>query len=214
VLNPYWSEKYATIYHGDCREILPQLDIRINATITDFPYGNGTEYDNYQDTRANLLELIKTALPVIRIKSDRILITCGVGNLWLYPEPDWTLLWISEAGAGSGKWGFCCWQPILAYGKDPYLTNNLGRRPDIIFSNEPASNNIHPCAKPLSLWKQVIARASVSCEDIILDPFMGSGTTLKAAKALNRRAIGIDTSEKYCEIAAQELSQYVMDLKV
>jgi len=213
-MKPYYQDKWVTIYLGDCREILPQLDVKVDLVLTDLPYGNNTDYDRYEDTRDNLKKLIQTALPLMLSQSERTLITCGVGNLWLYPEPDWLLLWISDAGIGSGKWGFCCWQPILAYGKDPYLAGGLGRRPDLIISNERASDNKHPCAKPLSLWKQVIARATVSTECIICDPMMGSGTTIEAAKALNYKVIGIEISEKYCEIAAKRCSQEVMELKV
>ncbi|MCJ7805233.1 site-specific DNA-methyltransferase [Patescibacteria group bacterium] len=211
MIKPYYQDKWVKIFLGDCREVLPQLDIKVDSTITDLPYGNNTEYDNYLDTKENLGNLIKTTLPIVRDKSARVLITCGVGNLWLYPEPDWTLLWVSNAGIGSGKWGFCCWQPILAYGNDPYLANKLGRRPDVIFSNEQASDNEHPCAKPISLWKQIVTRASLP-GSIILDPFMGSGTTLEAAKALNRKSIGVEISEKYCEIAAGRCLQGVMEL--
>ena len=70
---------------------------------------------------------------------------------------------------------------------------------------------VHPTQKPEALMRQLIAVHSRS-DDVVLDPFMGSGTTLRAAKALGRRAIGIDLEEKWCEHAARRCSQEVLGL--
>ena len=70
----------------------------------------------------------------------------------------------------------------------------------------------HPCPKPLRLLKKMIE--NLRTEGNILDPFMGSGTTLRAAKDLGRKAIGIEIEERYCEIAAKRMSQGVMALEV
>ena len=69
----------------------------------------------------------------------------------------------------------------------------------------------HPTQKPLSLISQLCVVSSRQ-GDTILDPFMGSGTTLRAAKDLNRKAIGIELEEKYCEIAANRICQEVLEL--
>ena len=68
----------------------------------------------------------------------------------------------------------------------------------------------HPCPKPLPLMSKLMVQFTDPGE-LILDPFMGSGTTLLAAKNLGRRAIGIELEEKYCEIAAKRLGQSVMN---
>ena len=68
----------------------------------------------------------------------------------------------------------------------------------------------HPAAKPEPLIRQFIEMSSTPA-GVILDPFMGSGTTLRAAKDLGRKAIGIELDEKYCEIAAKRMAQGVLD---
>lgn len=204
----YQDDQYGiTIYHGDCREILKELK-PVNLVLTDLPYGNNTDYLSYNDTPDNLKETISAVMPHI-LRSERALITCGVANIYDYPKPDWILCWHIPAGSGSTKWGFNCWQPILAYGSDPYLQNGLGRRSDTITKNEIATKFGHPCSKPEDFWGLLLKRGSVKETDTVLDPFMGSGTTLVAAKQLNRKAIGIEIEEKYCEIAVKRLQQGV-----
>lgn len=68
----------------------------------------------------------------------------------------------------------------------------------------------HPCPKPLQLWRWLMSKFSKEGE-LALDPFMGSGTTLRAAKDVGRRAIGIELEERYCEIAANRLRQEVLN---
>jgi site-specific DNA-methyltransferase (adenine-specific) len=69
----------------------------------------------------------------------------------------------------------------------------------------------HPTQKPL-LTARVPINYSTELGNTVLDPFMGSGTTLRAAKDLGRKAIGIEIEERYCEIAAERLAQEVLDL--
>jgi site-specific DNA-methyltransferase (adenine-specific) len=75
------------------------------------------------------------------------------------------------------------------------------------------TRNGHPCPKPLQVWERLINRGTVKYGNLILDPFLGSGTTAVASKILGRKCIGIEISEKYCEIAAKRCSQSVMQLE-
>ena len=70
----------------------------------------------------------------------------------------------------------------------------------------------HPTPKPEGLMKHFI-RIHTEARDLVLDPFMGGGTTLRAAKDLGRRAIGIEIEEMYCEMAVARLAQGVLDLR-
>lgn len=80
-----------------------------------------------------------------------------------------------------------------------------------IYKQSPPRDRLHPNEKPLEMVKHFISLHTVE-RDTILDPFMGSGTTLRAAKDMNRKAIGIEIEEKYCEIAVERLRQEVLPL--
>ena len=208
---PYYNSGGQTIFLGDCLEVMRGFeDKSFDLVLTDPPYGVNYEYAEYNDTPENLKKLVDSFMPEVLRIGKRVLITCGNGNQHLYPKPDWTLAWVISAGAGQNKWGFTCWQPILAYGKDPFRENSMGARPDIIQSNETSDDFGHSCTKPINLWSKLLQRGSVKESDTILDPFMGSGTTLVAAKMLGRKATGIEISEKYCKIAKGRLAQGVL----
>jgi site-specific DNA-methyltransferase (adenine-specific) len=214
-MKPYYDEDGITIYHGDCRDVLPSL--AADVVLTDLPYAVDLDYgDGMVDSPEYLADLVATALPLMRTAAPVVALTSGIGNWWQYPEPTWVLCWYtSNACNSTGKWGFNQWQPVLVYGTDPFLRRGLGRRPDVIVTAAPNSGADkrlgHPCPKPLESWRKVLLRVSPSESDVILDPLMGSGTTLRAAKDLGRKAIGIDTSERFCEIAAKRLAQGVLD---
>ena len=214
-MKPYYQDEWVTIYLGDCREILPQLP-KVDLVLTDFPYANDTEYGVYKDTPENLRSLISNILPMLKAKAPLVALTSGVGNIFEYPPATWVLAWyIGQNGQLSTRWGFNCWQPILVYGADPYLKNGLGRRADAIL-HEAEKPDIfkHPCSKPVKTWSKLIIRLSPFTDQVILDPFLGSGTTAYCAKKLNRKCIGIEIEEKYCEIAANRCRQSVMELKL
>lgn len=202
---PYYQDNLVTLYHGDSRDFIAEAEGRV--VITDPPYANETGYDGYADTEANLLDLISCLVSPMIDVAKRTAITPGVRNAFLYPRPKWILCWTSEAGVGSGPWGFCCWQPVLVYGKDPFLQAGLGRRPDLLTGSESSPKNGHPCPKPVQIWQRIMQRISVDQDEEFFDPFGGGGTTLVAAKQLGRRAVAIEQSEKYCEIAVASLAQ-------
>ena len=205
-MKPYFSKDGQTIYHGDCRDILPQLP-KVDLVLTDPPYAIDYNYASYEDSSDALDLLVDDVIPVLRQKSAVVFLSSGVQNMWKYPEPDWVLAWTYWPGQILCKWGFNAWQPILVYGADPYLKNRKGGRDDCIHKPGKREDTGHPCTKPLGAWIRLLNRGSVFLKDIILDPFMGSGTTLVAAKQLGRKAIGIEIEEKYCEIAAKRLTE-------
>jgi len=189
-------------------------DNHFDLCLTDFPYGVGVDYDGYEDSIDNLRRLIKISMPEILRISKRTLITCGQDNIWLYPKSDWVLAWINKAGANQNRWGFTCWHPVLAYGKDPYRQNNMGARPDIIENIEISEKNGHPCPKPIKFWIKLLMRGSVKETDKILDPFAGSGTTALACEKLGREYACFEQSKKYYDSAQKRLKEFRKQLKL
>ncbi len=174
--------------------------------MTDFPYGVGYEYGKtYTDTEENLTALITLIMPeLFRIVSPkgRIVITCGHTNINKYSTPKWIMAWVNSAGVNRNSWGFTCWQPILCYGKDPYLQNRMGARHDIIMDNSRSDKTLkHSCPKPIPFWEKLLLRSSVKETDKVFDPFMGSGTTAFVCKKNNRQYIGCDINPEFVNIA-------------
>ncbi len=215
--DPYYEDSAVKIYHGDSRELLPKLP-KADLVLTDWPYGIGIDYGVYDDSKDNLDALISNLLPKMRVCAPVVAFSCGVVNQWQFPKPTWVISWFQiNAFTSTGFYGFNMWQPILCYGTDPYLKRGRGRQQDVIQtaaslgvsdrSDNPPPD--HPCPKPLPSWRKILARLSPDDSDTVLDPLMGSGTTLRAAKDLGRKAIGIEIEERYCEIAARRMAQEV-----
>jgi len=222
----YYSDDAVAIAHADCRDILPHLD-PVDLVLTDPPYGVeimakrakqrgggvSVRLGTYgiPDTPEYIASAVVPVIELCRTLAKAVVLTPGTRNLWLYPPADDVGCFYSAAGTGMGRWGFTCMHPILYYGSDPYLRTGQGSRANSCGQTYPNDANTidHPCAKPIRMVHWLVARASLEGETI-LDPFMGSGTTLRAAKDLGRKAIGIEISEKYCEIAARRMSQGVL----
>lgn len=174
--------------------------------LTDPPYGLGetksekNAYDVYDDSAVGLDGLIAGFFPLAQSASKCIVLTPGNANARRYPSPTWTMAWFTPAGAGSGPWGFCCWQPILCYGSDPKLAKGKGRHPDAIVHTETSEKNGHPCAKPINFWSWLMERTSEP-GDLIYEPFSGSGTTIIAAEMTGRRCCAIELSPAYVDVA-------------
>ena len=206
---PYYDSGGITIYHGDCREILPTLDFQ--AIVTDAPYGVGINYGAFSDTPLEVHELAQFMAPFLA-SAGSAAVLCGVPQMWLWPQPNWVLCWSYWPSTNTFcSWGFSQWQPVLVYGKDPYLTQRLGPHPTIIdYARPPEPDGKgHPCPKSSILMRKVIKRAMLPGA-FIVDPFMGSGTTLVAARDQDHRAIGIEIEERYCALAVKRLSQGVL----
>jgi site-specific DNA-methyltransferase (adenine-specific) len=221
-MKPYYEHAGITIYHGDSCEVLTCLG-PVDATVTDPPYGvmlgevrngqarekNQQSYTMFSDSPEYLEAKVIPAFRLALGLSKRAACTPGNRNVWSYPAADDIGVWYNPAGTGINKWGFILAQVILYYGKDPRAGINQTASSAWALT-EYVRDIDHPCPKPEPFMRWLVAKVTLD-SDLVLDPFMGSGTTLVAAKNLGRRAIGIEIEEKYCEIAAKRLSQEVFD---
>lgn len=222
---PYYQDGACTIYLGDCREILPQL-AEVDVVLTDPPYGINVgnnqsskekrdgllvkgAYAGYEDTPENYIQVVVPAITSAVLMCRRGAVFGFAPNIFHLPRPDVIGGVFVPAGCGRNRWGWTTFMPVLFYGCAPDLQN--GARPTAIESTDTAEGNGHPTPKPLTWFTWLVTLASKQ-SDTILDPFMGSGTTLRAAKDLGRKAIGIEIEERYCEIAAKRLAQEVLSL--
>jgi site-specific DNA-methyltransferase (adenine-specific) len=206
----------------------------------DPPYGCGRRYSNaYDDTPVGYWEWFLPCLDLIRSRVIAMAHTHRAPESMRHiTAHDWIAVWHKpySAGARIGNSPILPhWEPIFLYGIYS-LGTKRGAIADVLSFNpetSPAKINSaawtkghssprerrkqenlveHPLPKPLGLMRRLAGILSLENETI-LDPFMGSGTTLVAAKDLGRKAIGIEIEERYCEIAAKRLAQGVMDFK-
>ena len=192
-------------------------DKSIDCIITDPPYGIDFDYGgSFDDSVEHLQLLIRDALPEMRRVAHRVALTCGLRNVRLYPEPTWMLAWLFTSNRLT-PWGFPGWQPVLVYGADPDFRLQM-RRTDTIRSYAPSppekEPNPHPCPKPINFVRKLVNRIAPSPSHIILDPFMGSGTTGVAAIQLGHKFIGIEINGDYLAIAKRRIAQATPDFQL
>ena len=203
---PTWqsADGNVRLYHADCRQVLPR---ECDVVVTDPPYGvNKAEWDSVIPSQYMLELLLKSASVCVWFGTSRP--DCVKAVLELTPCPDRVYVWNNTFTLTNSDAAFWQWQPFYVWG---HLT---GMKSDVVSmaANYRSSGKpLHPCQKPVPLMNKIV---SCACEKnkVVLDPFMGSGTTLVAAKQLQRQAIGIELEEKYCEIAADRLRQGVLEL--
>ena len=215
-MTPYYDSGGIQIFHGDCREVLPGLG-PVDLVFFDPPYGLNIAA---WDTKLDGLDVLPVARSLL-VPDGVICATCSPHILtammsampgcrvvtWCKPnlpmrknlrDFEWSTEFVLFERHGTpyfgkpyGEGGRDYWRIAVENG---FLNPDAGR---------------HPARKPIQLLARVVA-SSCPTGGTTLDPFMGSGTTLRAAKDLARRAIGIEIEERYCEIAARRLDQEVL----
>ena len=247
-MRPYYEHAGITIYHGDCREVLPTL-LPVDLVLTDPPYGvsrNSWDSTDWIPSFRPLMEIVCPKAIVMTAQqpfSSQIVMSM---RDWF----KWSDVWRKTQARGhlnANVMPLREHEDILVFSSNsvPFYpqftrkptfnirpnsprtkgTTNYGKhglvsertipldesypRSVVTFSN--SQEGEHPTQKPVELFRYLVLSFSFTGETI-LDPFLGSGTTLQAAKELGRTAIGIEIEERYCEISAKRLSQEVLNL--
>lgn len=218
-MKPYYEADGITIYHGDCREILPH--VQADVIVTDPPYGiawsigagtsrgGGQPHAGIQGDED--VSVRDAALALLAGKPGIVF-----GSFYAPPPADVKQVLVWAKPEGSGVVGSVTgWrrdaEPVFLIGPWPQRSHRWSSilRPGIANSKRLALTADHPHRKPVGLLLDLIAAAPAG---VIVDPFVGSGATLRAAKDLGRRAVGIELDERYCEMAAKRLGQMVLDV--
>lgn len=191
----------ATLYLADCLEVLPTLG-RVDAVITDPPYGVGFGYESHDDNPTTYAELRHKWYGAMRAVAQTVAVSCGVANIHDWPKADWVLAWHKPAAMGRCKVGYNNWEPILLYGKSQGRNGADVLRAPIVPSKE---KDGHPCPKP-DRWAEAAIERLAKDAEFVADPFMGSGTTGVAALRMGCNFIGIEISDKYYAIAKRRIA--------
>ena len=209
-MKPYYEHKGVTIYHGDCREVLPE--IYCSAIVTDPVWPNASVALAGHDDPFGLLHEVLELIG----RRERLAIQLGVDSdpRFLMAVPTWweffRVCWLDVSRPNYKGRLLDGATPAYFFGEPPRVVPGQFVIPGMFRdSSSDGKEADHPCPRKLSQvsW---ICKWWTQADDVILDPFMGSGTTMRAAKSLHRAAIGIEIEEKYCEIAAKRLSQEVL----
>lgn len=236
-MTPYYDDgRGIQIFHGDCRDVLPTLAAgSVDLVLTDPPYGvnwqsgrkNGNKFLNIagDDGSLGLTDILIEAIRPLPASAH--LYVFGPADM-REDYVDWSRLDVSALtplvwdkgmmGLGNIEipWGLAhetIWFAVRSRPNEKHsgkgATVARMRRASVLRFNRLSGDhqvNRHPTEKPIMLLRELI-EASSQFSDVVLDPFMGSGSTLVAAQLEGRRAIGIEIDENYCRIAAERLAQ-------
>lgn len=229
-MKPYYEQDGITIFHADCRDVLPTLE-PVDLVLTDPPYEKEAHTPMKRTRSVIEARSAEESMPFAAITEELrgwitddlaticngwSLVFCQAEAVGKYSEMFGSMyrrpmVWVKPDSAPqfTGDRPAMGYESIIAAwcGNGRSEWNGGGRRG--VFT-ENGSNHVsdHPTEKPVILIRKLIELFWL--QGTILDPFMGSGTTLRAAKDLGRKAVGIEIEERYCEIAANRMAQGVL----
>jgi site-specific DNA-methyltransferase (adenine-specific) len=233
-VKPYYDDRTVTIYHGDSLHILADLEVPVDAVITDPPYASGARTEAAKRSSGQMLRGARFAKPIENdqmtthgfswlmremLYAVRPLLPDGASVLSFIDWRQWphllgavesvnyrvnTMVVWDKQSFGMGN-GFRQQHELVMHaskGVPTVESRSIGN----VLSYPRERSEDHPSPKPLALMTDLI-KVCTKPGDVILDPFMGAGATVRAAKEAGRKAIGIEIEERYVDVAIKRLSQ-------
>lgn len=212
-MKPYYETDFGKLYHGDCLEIMPYLDL-VDLVLTDPPYGinhsshgqrfKKAENINGDDSLWSYYFLNNLNKPL-----------CAFFSPYNVPKIKWNniLVWNKGPQVGIGGDRKKCWKrdfEMIGIKNNPKL-NGKRDSASLYFRALIEKPSGHFCEKPIGLIVYLLNKIPSS---LVIDPFLGSGSTAIAAERLNKNWIGIEIEEKYCEVAANRIEKERSQLKL
>jgi len=229
MIKPYYETELGKLYHGDCLEILPQLTEKVDLVLTDPPYGIGLTCKNIK-SRLNCVANKnagkhtwtnndypdigdhKEFNPELLLKFNKLALFGANNYASKLPDRYSWLVWDkkTERGAknniGDCELVWCKGSKHNSVRIFRHMWNGYQR------DSEVGEKQIHPTQKPVKLIEWVMSFFDTT--GLVLDPFLGSGTTAVACERLGRRWIGIEISKEYCDIAVKRIEEERSQLKL
>ena len=211
--NVYFKDDDTVIYCADCKDILPLLP-KVDLVLTDPPFNAGKDFAN--DSLSLSEWILFCEWFSLNIKADNILVEVNKKDSEMrialdgYHKYRYAICLNYTNSMRNGTIGYHNWGLVYWYGKGKCHKRYKDRIDSALHSTKKEFE--HPSPKEITHYKKLTEMFSPE-NGIICDPFLGSGTTAVAAKKLGRKCIGIEISEKYCQIAVERLRQSVMRLE-
>lgn len=236
---PYYQDEWVTLYHGDCRAVIPSLG-SVDLLLTDPPYslsvstnhqnkpGRGTRRLDFFTGDTDWQTMTADVVSRVMLAADKAraaYVWCGHRQFGRLVDAFETAQWQTRPVAWAKKcpvpappgvgWDSALEMCVYAFRSGRKWTPPTGTKvPNIIHADSYRHGQpgklAHPTQKPIRTIEIPLVY-STEPGDVVLDPFAGSGTTLRVAKDNARRAIGVEIEERYCEIIASRLAQDVLD---
>jgi site-specific DNA-methyltransferase (adenine-specific) len=229
-VTPYYDDGQSQIWHGDCREVLAALP-PCALLLTDPPYGipsgaavwrrNGTAIEDWGEEGHNaVVDGWRELVPLFEGWAAEFGVRAGDGFAlaaahqaagW-HPAQMYAIVKSAPAPSVRPTFSSALELAVISRSGTPkwhgsgYVPNRwIGLTP-----NRAGTDHGHPTEKPIEPFRALVGALSPP-DGVVLDPFMGTGTTLRAAKDLGRRSVGIEVEERWCEVAVNRLAQGVLD---